>query len=276
MKISNTKHEGFTLIELLVVIAIIAILAAILFPVFAQAREKARAISCESNQKQIALGILMYTQDYDEYFPMSAMQIGSNTYQWQVEVQPYIKNGATGAAWNGTELGGVWTCPDSPISNYDSYAPPSDMFPVYWAVPGKASNKVEPVSKVVTVTDKIMLFDMGDNNNVAGATPFMLEDCWEWFNGAATVASGPTAGEAALNPSTLTYPQSTDWAVVHGNCDMPLSTHDWWGGCSWYPNARHAGRENVAFFDGHVKSIVKNGINWYVNVYNAPTDGYGF
>ena len=59
-------RKGFTLIELLVVIAIIAILAAILFPVFAKAREKARQTSCLSNVKQIALGMLMYAQDYDE------------------------------------------------------------------------------------------------------------------------------------------------------------------------------------------------------------------
>ena len=59
--------RGFTLIELLVVIAIIAILAAILFPVFARAREKARMASCQSNLKQLALGILMYAQDYDSY-----------------------------------------------------------------------------------------------------------------------------------------------------------------------------------------------------------------
>jgi prepilin-type N-terminal cleavage/methylation domain-containing protein/prepilin-type processing-associated H-X9-DG protein len=61
--------RGFTLIELLVVIAIIAILAAILFPVFARAREKARQTSCLSNVKQIALGAMMYTQDYDEVYP---------------------------------------------------------------------------------------------------------------------------------------------------------------------------------------------------------------
>jgi prepilin-type N-terminal cleavage/methylation domain-containing protein len=63
-------RKGFTLIELLVVIAIIAILAAILFPVFAKAREKARQTSCLSNEKEIALAILMYTQDYDEKFPI--------------------------------------------------------------------------------------------------------------------------------------------------------------------------------------------------------------
>ncbi|MEZ8220858.1 prepilin-type N-terminal cleavage/methylation domain-containing protein [Candidatus Fervidibacteria bacterium JGI MDM2 JNZ-1-D12] len=63
------KVRGFTLIELLVVIAIIAILAAILFPVFSQAREKARQSSCLSNTKQIALSISQYTTDYDERFP---------------------------------------------------------------------------------------------------------------------------------------------------------------------------------------------------------------
>src|ERR1051326_1648844 len=71
------KRPGFTLIELLVVIAIIAILAAILFPVFAEAREKARQTSCMSNHKQIALAFLMYTQDNDELFPMAAGDDGA-------------------------------------------------------------------------------------------------------------------------------------------------------------------------------------------------------
>ncbi len=90
------KKKGFTLIELLVVIAIIAILAAILFPVFAQAREKARQTSCLSNEKQIGLAYIQYTQDNDEYYP-STVNYGSS---WVHEVYPYVKST------------GVFTCPD--------------------------------------------------------------------------------------------------------------------------------------------------------------------
>src|SRR5262245_8386202 len=87
-------RRGFTLIELLVVIAIIAILAAILFPVFAQAREKARQITCSSNLRQIGQGILMYAQDFDEQYPMAfygTSASGTST-GWPMLVQPYIKN----------------------------------------------------------------------------------------------------------------------------------------------------------------------------------------
>jgi len=85
--------RGFTLIELLVVIAIIAILAAILFPVFARAREKARQTSCLSNLKQIGLGIMMYTQDYDEVLPPGSCQPTPGWYMhWQIVIEPYLKN----------------------------------------------------------------------------------------------------------------------------------------------------------------------------------------
>jgi prepilin-type N-terminal cleavage/methylation domain-containing protein/prepilin-type processing-associated H-X9-DG protein len=84
------RKRGFTLIELLVVIAIIAILAAILFPVFAQAREKARGVSCLSNTKQVGLGVNMYVQDYDETYPIGVRDDWNNS--WPVVVQPYIKN----------------------------------------------------------------------------------------------------------------------------------------------------------------------------------------
>lgn len=87
------NSRGFTLIELLVVIAIIAILAAILFPVFARARENARRASCQSNEKQMALGIMMYVQDYDEKFPMHwGYNQGGVVYSWPVTTQPYTKS----------------------------------------------------------------------------------------------------------------------------------------------------------------------------------------
>lgn len=83
--------SGFTLIELLVVIAIIAILAAILFPVFAQAREKARQSSCASNMKQMGLAVIQYAQDYDESYP-NGLQSGWYAASWAYNVQPYIKS----------------------------------------------------------------------------------------------------------------------------------------------------------------------------------------
>jgi len=87
------KCSAFTLIELLVVIAIIAILAAILFPVFARARENARRSSCQSNLKQIGLGILQYAQDYDETYPTSIYPgSGINQVTWDVVLQPYLKS----------------------------------------------------------------------------------------------------------------------------------------------------------------------------------------
>ncbi len=92
--------KGFTLIELLVVIAIIAILAAILFPVFARARENARRAACQSNLKQIGLGVLQYVQDYDEKLPPSVHDdaAGPRTYVW-LDINPYEKSSQ------------IWVCP---------------------------------------------------------------------------------------------------------------------------------------------------------------------
>src|SRR5262249_47795010 len=84
------QRKGFTLIELLVVIAIIAILAAILFPVFAQAREKARAATCLSNVKEFGLAHMMYRQDYDEMTVPSSSYGFPGDFEWYV--QPYMKN----------------------------------------------------------------------------------------------------------------------------------------------------------------------------------------
>lgn len=106
------RKKGFTLIELLVVIAIIAILAAILFPVFAKARAQAEKISCASNLKQIGTAIMMYTQDYDESYPSAnyggmwattTWQAWGWAYLWPMW-QPYIKN------WQ------LYTCPSAPAN----------------------------------------------------------------------------------------------------------------------------------------------------------------
>src|ERR1051326_7169441 len=101
----SSIRRGFTLIELLVVIAIIAILASILFPVFAQAREKARQISCISNGKQMILAWQMYSQDYDELVvPYSTTGCSGGAYAmpWNSSLQPYTKNDQ------------ITTCPDVP------------------------------------------------------------------------------------------------------------------------------------------------------------------
>jgi prepilin-type N-terminal cleavage/methylation domain-containing protein/prepilin-type processing-associated H-X9-DG protein len=111
---TSRKQRGFTLIELLVVIAIIAILAAILFPVFAQAREKARSSGCLSNQKQIGLAFSMYSQDYDETYPPAVNTLvieptsGIAT-RWEDSVKPYIKGG---------NVGGILTCPSASFRAY--------------------------------------------------------------------------------------------------------------------------------------------------------------
>ena len=101
---SKTSRPAFTLIELLVVIAIIAILAAILFPVFARARENARRSSCQSNLKQIALGVKQYIQDYDEKYP----NIDTTSDGWALTTQPYLKSEQ------------IFQCPS------DTLAPPTD------------------------------------------------------------------------------------------------------------------------------------------------------
>ena len=115
------RHRGFTLIELLVVIAIIAILAAILFPVFAQARDKARGSQCLSNVRQIGMAMMQYAQDYDEVLPRTWYSPDGNNgwqdsnpaigqYKWMDAVYPYVKND------------GVFTCPSDTSARRD-YVP---------------------------------------------------------------------------------------------------------------------------------------------------------
>jgi prepilin-type N-terminal cleavage/methylation domain-containing protein/prepilin-type processing-associated H-X9-DG protein len=132
------RHLGFTLIELLVVIAIIAILAAILFPVFAQARDKARQTACLSNMKQIGLGLMMYAQDYDETHVI--------TRQWgtcgptsdqdiTTKLSPYVLRvaGYNNAANSGRDT--VWRCPSDTVTRVSGRPTLSYNVPVNYTVP---------------------------------------------------------------------------------------------------------------------------------------------
>lgn len=125
---NSQRPRGFTLIELLVVVAIIAILAAILFPVFAQARAAARKTVALSNMKQIATAVQLYLQDYDEMFPRTQETLTPgepsfiswwSTHYYQESLNPYIRNGKGGVNGSGqvTGRGSVWYEPSDPLKD---------------------------------------------------------------------------------------------------------------------------------------------------------------
>src|SRR5438874_12314143 len=91
---TNSNQRAFTLIELLVVIAIIAILASLLLPALARAKEKGKSTKCLSNEKQIALGYLLYASDNSDYLPLAAHEGDAAPCQWFFEISPYIANKA--------------------------------------------------------------------------------------------------------------------------------------------------------------------------------------
>jgi len=170
--------KGFTLIELLVVIAIIAILAAILFPVFAKAREKARQASCLSNVKQLMNAAMMYTQDYDEVMPWSVNRWGIGTLAdpwvtWATQIMPYTKN------WK------VFQCPSNPRDAMPDYwggvytLGPSYAASVQIWQEGTAPSPV-PMAAVQTPADKVFLADA--NHVVCGDARGWLtsSECGVW------------------------------------------------------------------------------------------------
>ncbi|MES2463032.1 MAG: DUF1559 domain-containing protein [Armatimonadota bacterium] len=124
-RLTGPRRAAFTLIELLVVIAIIAILAAILFPVFAQAREKARQTSCGSNLKQIGLGVMQYSQDYDEVYPLTrngtaTIGTGGTTWGlWKINIYPYLKSVNIYACPSGVaSVEGTYTLPGGQVLKF--------------------------------------------------------------------------------------------------------------------------------------------------------------
>ncbi len=213
--------RGFTLIELLVVIAIIAILAAILFPVFARAREKARQASCLSNVKQISLAILMYVGDYDECFPFlyNVPPVGSR-YGLAQLIQPYIKNAQ------------VYNCPSSdgtvtmPISylEHRSYGYHIGLF---------TSGTVPATRKLAMVRRPAEIYMMGD------------------------VMQDPNAPGRGHLPSAGPFQCDPDGS----NCQICGGSHNWiFGPHNWARPGfnfieRHTGTGNAGFCDGHAKAM---------------------
>jgi len=242
-------RKGFTLIELLVVIAIIAILAAILFPVFAQAREKARSISCISNMKQLGLGIAQYQQDYDEQLLKSFYAFpagnppnwggpnGSLYYSWRLAVQPYVKNTT-----------GVFTCPSDAFLGQQTYYTNQSSGPADAALPGGVGDFM-PASYAV-------------NSSVIG-----------FANGNANSPTGTPQGDDAL--AQIDAPADTievvdsrsGWGDTHsvfigkpsnGNANQGNGNYKGGKAPAFGPEGMyqvHQGRVNFLFADAHAKAM---------------------
>jgi len=274
--LSTRKSFGFTLIELLVVIAIIAILAAILFPVFAQAREKARAISCVSNEKQIGLAALQYVQDYDERFPLAQWQDSSgNWHDIGATLDPYIKNGTT-ASSSLSEAGGgkdgVWKCPSFPADEFNNYGVNDELSPTVAEMDPVNGNNYSPQSQaaVPNPASVIYLVEKGEEYDGASFPIFFTEHgAWNWdATGLVRNTSwGPSdcASPGAKVPSNPRF----DWDDPIGSAPSALTTSmpRGWEHPGGSPRFRHQGNCNSLFCDGHVKPIHKGQMEWCQYLY---------
>jgi len=272
---------GFTLIELLVVIAIIAILAAILFPVFAQAREKARSISCLSNLKQIGLGAMMYVQDYDEMYPMADYFGDAPTYndqhEWPDVVYPYIKNGDRSKNVAGNTVswgsGGIFHCPSFPDNESGQYGINSSISndcSAPWNT-NSANWHVASMASLTAPADTVFIVEKG-HNNVGWGYIYIDSAEWAWTDYVAPVNGEPTHDGARYDlDQTTTNP----YGHPH-DCDYPFAGESGgaWDGCSLYPRYRHQNTANVVFGDGHAKAMQRgslSGANWLRHIYPGAT-----
>lgn len=222
------RHGGFTLIELLVVIAIIAILAAILFPVFAQAREKARSSSCLSNQKQIGLAFSMYAQDYDETYPpyldlnnLTGAGPGGAT-QWEDIVKPYIKGG---------NVGGILTCPSASTRAY--------AYSMNGALAGlSAAQAVKPADTVLTADSCIAPNQANTVDKLPQAGPAFV---YTIKGGEVYWVPKPTFSSAKGDPNAVLDP--TQEKNIDDNTGVGQLRY------------RHNLGVNASFADGHTKYV---------------------
>lgn len=230
------KRRGFTLIELLVVIAIIAILAAILFPVFAQAREKARQTQCLSNGKQVGLALLMYAGDYDNHLPV---YVWPESYIVGARLQPYIKNQA------------IFKCPSSGFRQGAMQAAQRDNGSGNYLTPPNNACVGLPASTRTPYFDDIYPpMDYRTNENM-WAYGSSHPDC---RSVGSVPCSGGTVSSAqpgkSIDDGTIVNPSKAIMMI-----DFPNAVFEWPGANLWGANfkGRHSEGSVAIHVDGHAK-----------------------
>jgi len=248
------RSSGFTLIELLVVIAIIAILAAILFPVFAQAREAARKAACQSNEKQWGTAIMMYTQDYDETFPKPCYMDGAALRQsfsgagWAGVCQPYVKN--TGIGKCGSDipatLPGLFTISYAMNHNIGSGAGPG-------ASPYTAN--ATSIAALQAPASTVPLMEVTGANATLDKTP----ELW-----GPSQPLSPVGGVYQPNNATNGIQQPVPKYATGWNFPAPSAL-------PYFGPGRHSEGANYLMADGHVKFLKPSAVSYGLS--NASTGG---